>query len=169
MKDFLQQLLSEVKHNRLSKSEAIDMIRNAQPASRNESVSEPASELLTYEEVWKEEKAAEGTPLHASKLICFLTEPEHQQAVVEAVQAVDDRAQVAFVTSGESLQDVLGDGRQDWQEVNAVLYLCPLEDGSCRQDPAALVPLVQDLAKSNVQAKRLLLLGSYANELERCH
>ncbi|WP_338551792.1 SDR family NAD(P)-dependent oxidoreductase [Paenibacillus sp. KS-LC4] len=169
MKDFLQQLLSEVKHNRLSKSEATHMIRNAQAASRNKSVTKPASELLTYEEVWKEETVVEGTPLRASKLICFLTEPEHQQAVVEAVQAVDDRAQVAFVTSGESLQDVLGDERQDWQEVDALLYLCPMEDASYRQNPAALVALVQNLAKSNVQAKRLLLLGSYVNELERCH
>ncbi|WP_316173210.1 beta-ketoacyl reductase, partial [Bradyrhizobium sp. SZCCHNRI2049] len=144
-------------------------------------------ELLTFEEVWEASAELEACTSSPETLVCFLSDPADQQAVAQVVEELSAQTKVIFVVrdraadansadgyvvrSGDrdSCRQVLGDICATYGNVSGLLYMWPLEDAACLQDPAIIVDILQSLASTQLSCKRLLLVGEFASGLERCH
>jgi polyketide synthase PksN len=159
------------------------------------SESRESFELMTYEEVWEEQTASHNSDVPLKTLVCFLSDPENQQAVMEAMPALDlpNDARVVFIsqnaayrklsplkyeiagTDGQTYKDALRSIREDaleysgGGEVDAILYLWPLEEPGCLWDNSPVVYILQAIASTGLKTGKLLLAGQYKNGLERCY
>ncbi|PEP89772.1 polyketide synthase, partial [Bacillus wiedmannii] len=166
MKDFLQYVLSEVKHNRLPKSDAIDLIRKLQPGN----VPQAANfETMTFAESWKQQALKTVSPGKMNTLVCFLSNLANQQIVTQVMQGLNPNAQVIFISQGTELQEAFQNISAEHQEVDGILYLWPLEDASCVHDFSHIINILQAVASSDFKTKRMLLAGQYENGLDRCY
>jgi amino acid adenylation domain-containing protein/non-ribosomal peptide synthase protein (TIGR01720 family) len=150
------------------------LAHRAKPAT-----SQQPFELMTFEEVWQEQ-AAPAAPSKTGTLVFFLSDPQQQQTVLNTVpgqcvflslNAVEPSKGVYSLTdtdrgSFETAFRKIGD---DHGEVEALLYLWPLEDPSYIRDFACIVSILQGLASSGLRTGRLLLAGQFINELERSY
>lgn len=123
--------------------------------------------LMTFEEIWQEKARNNHAPSNLNTLLCFLSNAEAQRAVVEAVQARSPQTQVLFVVQGTSCQQALRSVQEQQGEVDALLYLWPLEDASLVEDTKPILDIVQALATTKLKAKSLMLVGQHRNATER--
>ena len=150
-----------------------------------------AYELMTFEEVWQEESLPDERLGEPKTLVCFLSNPENQQLFIETMHSSDPQAhacvQIIFIsqsTTGQkestqnyslakgdrnSYQAVFQSIHQDFEEIDAILYLWPLEDSGCLQDYSCIVHILQAIAATKLKAKRILLAAQYKNGLDRCY
>ncbi len=146
-----------------------------------------AFELMTFEEAWLETALDRSDRAQVGTVVCFVSRSEDRQAVSDAIAALDPRTQVIGISQGTACRRhsrhhytvVRDDGsgylaalngiRDEYGEVDAVLYLWPLEDGACLRDPRPIVHVVQALARSGLRCRRLLLAGDCATGVDRCH
>ena len=161
-------------------------------------VSPEPNELMTFEEIWQEEGLPD-TGLMANNaanpptLVCFLSDPETQQTLLEELGTQDQPVKAVFITQSNHYQklseQLYGINRADAQAyreafrsiredvcqwlgggpVDAVLYLWPLEDSSCIQDYSCLVYILQAISAAGLKTKRVLFAGQFANGLDRCY
>jgi polyketide synthase PksN len=157
-----------------------------QPIPLVSSTQEEPFELMTFEEIWQEQTSLNSSSVEIKTLVCFLSNPENQQAIAKAVGKLDPKTKVIFVSQNTDDQEqpqqkyrVLKDKRntydqalrsirEDHGEVDAVLYLWALEDPGCIQDYSIIVYLLQAIASTKLKPRRLLLTGEFENALERC-
>ena len=150
-----------------------------------------ASELMTFEEIWREETLAEagaGTPSSMPQaLVCFLSEPENQQILVETFRAHHPQTEVVFVSHGLVYQQptrsnyvvVKADGHtyreafqnihKDYGEVDAILYLWPLEDSGSIEDYTVPIHILQAMNAAKLTVGRVQFAAACQNGLERCY
>lgn len=166
---------------------AFPAIQEAIPANPSLSRVSEAFETMTFEEVWQEQPLPGLAGAKPDLLVCFLTKPENQQAVSAALRRLSPRTKVIFIaqhasveqnalqtydisrTDSNSYRLIFQGIREMHGNVDAVLYLWPLEDPGCIQDYTCPLYLVQSLAATNVRPKKLLWAGSFASGLERCY
>ncbi|OIB02943.1 mixed polyketide synthase/non-ribosomal peptide synthetase [Paenibacillus sp. LC231] len=144
-------------------------------------------ELLTFEEVWEEEALKDIQNANMKTLVCFLTEEESKQIVTDKATALGGDTQVIFVSRStvfdkksrhdysipaatrDSYLQALLSIRNDFKEIDAVLYLWPIEDAAYIKDYSSIVHMVQAIAAAKLKPKQLLLAGQFANSIERCY
>ena len=145
-------------------------------------VVDEAYELMTFEEAWQEQEI-EAAAVKIKTMVCLLTDPQNQQAVRDAVQSFDRDTKLIFIGQGdepeaqyhinrsekESYRATLEKIREEHGAIDAVLYLWPLEDESCRTDYSGIVHLLQAIAATKLKARRILLGAPFKNGLERCY
>jgi polyketide synthase PksM len=154
------------------------------PASLPSRQTEEPCELMTFEEFWQEQSPPDVAADKAKVLVCLLSDPENQQTVVDALPVA---ARVVFIARGtacqkispqsyripgagrEHYEEALRSIREDYGEVDALLYMWAFEDSGYIENYAAIVHLLQALAASKLKARRLILAAPYANVLERCY
>lgn len=156
-----------------------------QRSSSNMTGEEPF-ELMTFEETWQEEPLSKACSLPIKTLVCFLSHPENQQTFTQVLKTLDPQVKVIFIAQGDDKQhsvNVYGVAqanrgtfettftrvRKDHGDVDAMLYLWPLEDSRCIQDVSPLVYILQAMASIELNTKRFLLAGEFANDVERCY
>lgn len=149
------------------------------------------SELMTFEEVWQEQPLSIVSPGKIKTIICFLSEPKNQQVFSSSLRALDqqdnEHTQVVFITQGTtfhkqsskvytvsntekgSLQQAFRHIREDYGEIDALLYLWAIEDSNCIKDYSCIVNILQSVALEKLKVKRLLLAGEYNNSIDRCY
>ncbi|MEX2631036.1 MAG: SDR family NAD(P)-dependent oxidoreductase [Tistlia sp.] len=157
-----------------------------------DSPAEPDDAVLVFEEVWSEAPLPEapasgeaGRPIR--RLLCFLSDPERQEAAVARLRALAPGTEVLFVEQGagapraeagryridperpESYAAALRAIRETAGDADALLYLWPLEEPRLLCDPLPILHLLQALAAVGASPGRLLLSGTYGDSLERCH
>jgi len=167
-----------------------------QNISQHDSVPESQEnyDLMTFEEVWQDQTLPDDclsgiSPMNPKILVCFLSDPENQQALVDTVQTHQPQTEIVFVSQSTASQkparqrySALRNDRNSYLEafrnmgkavgdveVDAVLYLWPLEDSSCIQDYSCLVYLLQAMAAAKLKAKRVLFSAQFAGGLDRCY
>ncbi|MGY3837443.1 SDR family NAD(P)-dependent oxidoreductase [Bacillus atrophaeus] len=144
-------------------------------------------QLMTFKEAWKEMRAPEAARKNIKTLVCFLSDPEKQQAFVSAVQTFDKETRIIFISQGAAFEkqsqyhyrilrhepgtykEAFRRIQEEHGEVDAILYLWALEDQSCIQDYSCIVYLLQAMASAKLQPSRLLLAGGFENGLDRCY
>ena len=139
----------------------------------------PAEEdrVLFFEETWDrlvENAVPPTTPENrVNTLLCLLSEPGNQAAWRQAVQELDPRTQVSFVTQAdvgsEQGAQSFGNILAQAEPANALLYLWPVEDRRLRADISSLIGLLKAVAAAKTKPKRIVLAGTFENGLERCH
>ncbi|MFA6174053.1 MAG: SDR family NAD(P)-dependent oxidoreductase [Kiritimatiellales bacterium] len=146
-----------------------------------------ADDLLTFEEVWSESPLTNGSAESIKTLLCFVSGQQNQQAIIEQTQQLCPQTRVLFVEQGIGAAQV-SDGRyrigadnadtyvQAFNlirgtegEVDAILYLWPLEDRRSVKDAFRVLHLLQAMAGAGLKPRKLILSGAYADALERCY
>ncbi|WP_255298559.1 SDR family NAD(P)-dependent oxidoreductase [Brevibacillus dissolubilis] len=146
-----------------------------------------AYELMTFAENWTEQSLTETTATKINTLLCFLTDPENQKTVEEAVHTFDSQTKVIFIAQGQVYQkesdrvysisrnglnsyaEAFASIQADHGEPDAILYLWTLEDAGCIQDYSCIAHILKSIGHANWKPKRLLLAGAYENGLDRCY
>nr|WP_092067195.1 amino acid adenylation domain-containing protein [Dendrosporobacter quercicolus]NSL46456.1 amino acid adenylation domain-containing protein [Dendrosporobacter quercicolus DSM 1736]SDL51088.1 amino acid adenylation domain-containing protein [Dendrosporobacter quercicolus] len=143
--------------------------------------------MMTFEEVWQEQPLAAIYPVGINTLVCFISQPANKQAILEALPNFAQQTKVIFVSQGtiyekqsqyeyriaredqNSFQQVFQSIAEDYGQVDAMLYLWPLEDHSAIKDYLGIVNILQGIAAAKLKAKRFLLAAQFDNELNRCY
>ena len=147
---------------------------------------EETSELMTFEETWQEEALSKHSLVEIKALLCFLSRTENQQAFVEAMKLIAPQTKVLFIHQGgnhnsnsdyrygvsrtdrNTYEKAFRRIREDHGEVDAILYLWPLEDSRCIQDLSCQVYILQAMASNKLSSRRFLSAGQFKNRLDRC-
>ena len=161
-------------------------------------ITQEAYELMTFEEIRQEETLPEAlvsvtSPNKPKFMVCFLSNPENQQVLVETIRTHDQQPEIIFISQsvsyqkqthrmynivrsdghnyhdafesiGEDVRQYLGDS-----EIDAILYLWPLEDSSCIQDYSCMVHILHTIASTKLKVKRVLFTAHFQNGLEQCY
>ncbi|MGZ8238254.1 MAG: SDR family NAD(P)-dependent oxidoreductase, partial [Methylobacter sp.] len=146
-----------------------------------------ADDLLTFEEVWSESPLTNGSADSIKTLLCFVSGQQNQQAIIEQTHQLCPQTRVLFVEQGIGAAQV-SDGRyridadnaetyvqafnmirDNAGEVDAILYLWPLEDRRSVKDASRVLHLLQAMAGAGLKPRKLILSGAYADALERCY
>ncbi|ABQ27262.1 SDR family NAD(P)-dependent oxidoreductase [Geotalea uraniireducens] len=140
-------------------------------------------ELMTFEEVWQEHALPNAPAAQLKKAICFLSDPQSQDLFAEAIP----QTTVIFISQGtgyekqsqsryrvclhdpKTYQEAFSSIREEHGDVDAVLYLWPLEDPERITDYASIVSTLHAVASAKLKTGRFLLAGRFGNELERCY
>jgi polyketide synthase PksN len=148
---------------------------------------EETMELMTFKEIWQEQALPDVAPAEIKTMVCFLSNPENQQAWVEAAQSLNPRPEVVFIASSAACQNpsrpeynVLKADREGYEaalrsigkeygEVDAVLYLWALEDQGYIRDYANIVHILRAIADSNLKPRRFLMAAQFETALDRCY
>ncbi|EJQ38403.1 hypothetical protein IEE_05053, partial [Bacillus cereus BAG5X1-1] len=144
-------------------------------------------EVMTFEECWEEQVLLETSSIKGKTLVCFLSNLEKQQALLQTMKMLDSQTKIIFISSGmiyqkESQQNysVVKTKRSTYEEafknivqdhgkVEAVLYLWPLEDRSYIEDYSCIFHILQTIASTKLKPKRVLLGAEFENGLDRCY
>nr|WP_142314886.1 SDR family NAD(P)-dependent oxidoreductase [Bacillus wiedmannii] len=126
-------------------------------------------EMMTFTEDWLEQALSVASTGEIKTLVCFLSNPENQQVVMQAVQSLNPYTKVLFISQDMALQEAFQSIQEEHQEVDGMLYLWPFEDVRCVQDVSYIVNILQSLSSSNLKIKRFLLSGQYESGLDRCY
>jgi polyketide synthase PksN len=177
MKALNSQENKETLHNPIEIRPQINLVSQTQ---------EPC-QMMTFEEVWEEQTLPDPTSVEIKTVVCFLSDPEYQQAAIDAVQALDQQTEIIFISQSTSYQKYSEqkysissmDGNtyqkafQSIQEengnVDAILYLWPLEDKRHIQDTSCIVHILQAITSVKLNPRRFLLAAQYENALDRCY
>ncbi|EGD45657.1 Mycocerosate synthase., 6-deoxyerythronolide-B synthase [Ruminiclostridium papyrosolvens DSM 2782] len=158
-------------------------------ASKSNPVQEAqeAFELMTFEETWQEQVLPDNSSARIKAMVCFLSDSKKQQAAIEAVQALDGQTRVIFISQSTSYRkqseqayhispkdpdtykDAFKSIREDYGNIDAVLYLWPLEDKKHIRDYSCIVHILQGISFSKLKPSHILLAAQYEDMLERCH
>ncbi len=143
-------------------------------------------EVMTFQEVWKEEPATHA-PKRIKTIICFLTEREKQNAFASALKNVDQDTKLIFISQGEvyskqseysyqivrqepvNFEKAFQSIKEEHGEPDAILYMWPTEDKSCIKDHSCLVYLLQGMSAAKLHPLRLMLAGCFENGLDRSY
>jgi acyl transferase domain-containing protein/acyl carrier protein len=159
----------------------------AKPQNDQNTTRQEAFEIMTFEESWQEKALSNSAPFQIRTMVCFLSNPKNQQAIVEAMQMFDQQTKVVFISQSTTYQrqsqgiyslsrsepktyeQVFQSIRENYGDVDAMLYLWPIEDPNCIQDYSAIVYILQSIAAVKLKTKRVLLGAQFENGLERCY
>ena len=131
-------------------------VRGLATADAQKPAQEPF-ELMTFAESWQESPLAATQPA-PKKILCLLRD-EARRAEVRA--KIDPATEVVFAApEGNDFARVL-------TAADAILYLLPLEERACVEEPDAIVHLIKAIAASGLNIPRLLIAGEIANPADR--
>lgn len=144
-------------------------------------------EVMSFAEDWQEQ-VLQDTPAKGIKtLVCMLSDPGNQQAVVEVLQNIDKEIRVIFISQGaddreqsnpvygivrnerSAYEDVFSSIRDACGKVDVLLYLWPLEDPGCIRDYSGIVYILQGIAAAKLKTDRILTAGQFDDLLNRCY
>ena len=146
-----------------------------------------AHELMTFEEAWQEQPLADDAKPCRKTYVCFLSNPENQQTVMEVLSALEKETTVIFISQGSAFEKITKakytvvktDRRSydkvfqgiadDYGQIDAILYLWPFEDSSCLKEYSGMVFMLQGVKAAKLTVDRIQLAAQYQNELERCY
>jgi acyl transferase domain-containing protein/acyl carrier protein len=149
-------------------------------AATNQQLTE--TPLLTFEESWVETPLASTTAAPSGTWVCLLDGAASQQALSSVVAELAPAVKLIFVgrgtreraldakhyeiaaADGVSYARILARIREEHGAVDAMLYLWALDDKKFIEDSAAIFHVLQALGHSRLACKRLLLVGSAADE-----
>ena len=108
---------------------------------------------------------------HAGVQIIFISQSTtaQKEATPRARESAPTRNYRIAGADRHSYHEVFQSIRQEFAEIDAILYLWPLEDAGCLRDYSRIVHLLQTVDSTKLKVKRILLTAQYENELDRCY
>jgi acyl transferase domain-containing protein/acyl carrier protein/NAD(P)-dependent dehydrogenase (short-subunit alcohol dehydrogenase family)/SAM-dependent methyltransferase len=140
---------------------------------KTSSVVHENSEVLCFEEVWDRQLMAPLTdvPINGRALtcICLLSDPGNQAAMREAMRESNPNLRIFFLSREEIGLPGFKRVQEEAGTVDAVLYLCPLENHALIRDLGPAVSMIQAIESSGSKPKYLILAGEFKDRVERCY
>ncbi|WP_394832292.1 SDR family NAD(P)-dependent oxidoreductase [Pendulispora rubella] len=165
------------------------VLRADPPASLN-SAGPPAGmgQLLCFEETWQPVTARPDARHRVAwtprSVLCFLSDSAEQQHLRRYLEAKSPAIKTSFISttvssSGASWRVEPGNRdsfREAFQrvagaaaDVDAMLYLWPLENPAFIEDAAGIATILQSLNLAAIHPRRIVLAGEYSDGLQRSH
>ena len=130
-----------------------------------------AMEVMTFKEEWVASALVPSSANTMQTLVCILADSAKEQAWRDEMRRVAPQAEWIFVS-----KDAAGECEEGFREirkthgsVDALVYLQPFEVPEAIRDPSGLLPLLRALDSTELTPGRLLLVGPFRNDLERCY
>jgi polyketide synthase PksM len=117
-------------------------------------------------------------------ILCFLSDRDRRQSLRRYVEAKSQDTKIVFISAAEAsfaserrVAPRNGDSsREAFQriagatsDVDAMLYLWPLEDPALIEDAAGIATILQTLNLAALHPRRIVLAGEYSDGLQRSH
>ncbi|BBB89452.1 MAG TPA: SDR family NAD(P)-dependent oxidoreductase [Methylomusa anaerophila] len=146
-----------------------------------------AAAVMTFKELWQEETLVNNSYVPVGSIICFVSDPDNQQAVVSAIHSINQCIKVIFIRQGaayerqtpqqytvcsherKNFEEAFRSIRREHGEIDAILYLWAVEEQSLVKEYSPVVWLLQAIAAVRLQARRILLAGQFEHAWERCY
>jgi polyketide synthase PksN len=144
-----------------------------------------ACDIMTFTESWQRQDLPTANVATARVVVCFASVPSQQHIIRDTLRQLSPGIRAVFVshTGQEAGEDVyvvtLGERasytaactaiRDACGEVDALLYLWPLEDAAFLHEHSPIVHALQAIASSELVCRRVLLAAAYADGVDRCH
>ncbi|MDB6036240.1 MAG: hypothetical protein JWM99_81, partial [Verrucomicrobiales bacterium] len=149
------------------------MSRRVLPVTASSVIQSDDLDVLCFEEVWEREVMARTsvatTNDRTTTCICLLSDPGNQVAMREAMRESNPNIQLFFLSREEMGLSGFNGIQRKAGVVDAVLYLCPLEDHALIRDLALTVSMIQAIGSSGLKPKSIILAGEFKDGLERCY
>lgn len=174
-------------------------ISNARGISNQNSIipeKEEPFEIMTFEEVWQEQKLS-GTMEHGYKtIVCFILKEENLQELAKAIQIPGPGVRLIFIEQDGVVKSHAGQMytvkaddplsykkafiniREQTGEVDAVVYFWALEDKKYIREYSPIVYMLQGAASAGLKPGQYILTGEYRGDhpkgkagegLDRCY
>ncbi|MCP5004987.1 MAG: SDR family NAD(P)-dependent oxidoreductase, partial [Planctomycetes bacterium] len=149
-------------------------------------IPEEETQLVCFEEVWQKEKYLGVTDKTEKTLLCFLSNSGLQKEFIDYIQSTSSKSQIIFISQGnvaqksssqqqysidprkkESYLKVLQEIAETPKNIDAIVYLWPIEDSQLIQEMGPIVWILQSLKTLNVKVTDLLLAGEANNPREQ--
>ncbi|MCP5007528.1 MAG: SDR family NAD(P)-dependent oxidoreductase, partial [Planctomycetes bacterium] len=149
-------------------------------------IPEEEAQLVCFEEVWQKEKNLGVTDKREKTLICFLSNSGLQKEFLDSIRCTSPETQIIFISQGNEVQksssqqhysivpsekesylQVLRKIAETTKNIDAIVYLWPIEDAQLIQEMGPIVWVLQSLKTSNVKVTDLLLAGEAHNPREQ--
>ncbi|MCP5008062.1 MAG: hypothetical protein GY941_29620, partial [Planctomycetes bacterium] len=140
------------------------------------------AQLACFEEVWEKERNPGTTDKAEKTLLCFLSNSGLQKEFIDFIHSTSPESQIIFISQGQEIQksssqqhysivpskkesylQVLQEIAETTKNIDAIVYLWPLEDSQFIQEMGPIVWILQSLKTSNVKVMDYLLLAGEAN------
>ncbi|WP_217998905.1 SDR family NAD(P)-dependent oxidoreductase [Paenibacillus pabuli] len=136
--------------------------------------------LMAFEEIWEESEPGLHHEEKAQTLLCILSREENQEAFVSLMKQHSPDIRLVFIDPalwGQETDTVhlakyrgaLQEIRQQYGNVDTVLYMQALEEPLLLRDTKPILLLLQALAAEKIKPGRILLAGEYRTGIERCY
>ncbi|WP_054741571.1 beta-ketoacyl synthase N-terminal-like domain-containing protein [Cellulosilyticum ruminicola] len=143
-------------------------------------------ETMAFTEEWQETEAVMGNDL-VKRIVIFVESLEYKQNISNELMVYEEDIQLIFVAPGEKYHkyaedeyEIAAHKKEDyiqcletvqnkWPQVDSIMYLWALNNKQYAIDETEIIYTLQALAKSKLDAKRLLIVGGYSDEITRCH
>ncbi|AJQ26214.1 thioester reductase domain-containing protein [Pelosinus fermentans] len=163
--------------------DSVEELRQTPAASKKQE----AFEMMTFEETWQEQALSNRGPVKIRTLVCFLSNVENQNKAAEEIQTLDPQTRILFISQHpnhtasshtiypisrkdpSTYEQAFQSIREDYGEIDGMLYLWTIEDATCIEDYSVIVYLLQSIAAVKLKAGRVLLGAQFETGLERCY
>ncbi|WP_024634604.1 SDR family NAD(P)-dependent oxidoreductase, partial [Paenibacillus sp. MAEPY1] len=136
--------------------------------------------LMAFEEIWEQSEPGLHHEEKAQTLLCILSNQENQEAFVSLMKQHSPDIRLVFIDPalwGQETDTVhlakyrgaLQEIRQQYGNVDTVLYMQALEEPLLLRDTKPILLLLQALAAEKIKPGRILLAGEYRTGIERCY
>ena len=121
-----------------------------------------AYELMSFKEVWSEQPLSylaptEGESKNIESVLCFLSNTENQQILIQILKKVSPQTAVFFIEEGkDDFEKTLQNHPVGKNNIDAILYLWPLENSRWIKDFSPIVTLLQTLGKNKISCGKPL-------------
>lgn len=152
--------------------------------------SEPTHDLIIFDEQWQEQSVAEGLvgPLASlQRVVCFASQTTSQEKLRTALLERAGALELIFISEGPRFQQhaahhysivrsegasykrVFAEIEARHGQIDAVLYLWPLEDERLIAESEPIVHLLRGLSSAGQKSARVLLAGQCADAVQGSH
>nr|WP_314466500.1 SDR family NAD(P)-dependent oxidoreductase [uncultured Clostridium sp.] len=143
-------------------------------------------EIAGYEEIWAEETSILHS-LDLKRIICFLSSKDRQQEVWKEFKRYQPDTEIIFLSNGkeykretsnsylicagekESYEKAFASIREDYDEIDSIIYLWALEDKKMILNYDSLLFIIQTMVSKELHIKKLVLGGAFENHLQYCY
>ncbi|MGN8845779.1 SDR family NAD(P)-dependent oxidoreductase, partial [Niallia sp. HCP3S3_B10] len=142
--------------------------------------------IMTFEEIWQNTELVINEKSIRS-IVIFVTNETSRQVIGKKIKQLSPDTELFFIRCGDHYEKkstnsfTVNEGDKSGYitsfkeikasvgNVDAVLYMWPIEDGKWITDPTGILYMLQGMAEARVKTKRVLIAGGYKDELERSH
>lgn len=133
------------------------------------------AQAMTFKNSWQEKPLLLLRKTKINTVVCFVSDGQSREAIARALRALCEDVRLVFISrnargigysvptyvvdqaGGNTYAQVFSQIRETCGQIDAMLYLRPLEDSSCMCDTRDILFILQALAESRLKAEKLLL------------
>lgn len=153
----------------------------------SEPIKNDGTEIMTFEEIWEEQKIEKTLPVNIKTLVCFISRHENQEAVKTEVKAKSPVTNIVFISQGTEFQKLSEQQyvisitseeqyleafraiQKNFGEMDVVLYMWASEKPDCIRDYSGIIYLLKTIAILKFKKTKILLAAGLKGSVDDCY